>query len=558
MSISDIEAVDKPDEIKERIQSITKAGSARFESRYRRKDGAIIDVEVSLTLMHRSGHVLAFLRDITARKQAEQALRESEGKYSAVVQQAKDGVIIIQDNLFQFVNKAMAEMLGCAPGEMENMPFINYVASESRAMVATRVKARLAGENVPSIYEAKLLRKDGTIIDAELSAGIIQYRGKPATVGIIRDVTERKRMEEALQESEHRFRTLAEASFEGIGLTERSVIVDLNDQLADMLGYDRSELIGKDVMEAVVPESRDLVAEAIRSGRLEPYEHLALRKDGTVFPVEARARATQMVGRPLRVTAIRDITERKRAEEEIRHLNEELEQRVVERTAQLEAANKELEAFSYSVSHDLRAPLRAMAGFSRILLEDYASQVPIEAQGYLRRVYDNAQKMGRLIDDLLAFSRLGRQALQNQPVNPADLARLALAELQEEQAGRRVEVSIGELPACQADPALLKQVFVNLLGNALKFTRTREVARIEVGCRELAGEMAYFVSDNGIGFDMAYADQLFGVFQRLHRADEYEGTGVGLAIVQRIVHRHGGRAWAEAELDKGATFYFTL
>ena len=243
---------------------------------------------------------------------------------------------------------------------------------------------------------------------------------------------------------------------------------------------------------------------------------------------------------------------------EVRGYAAEMERRVAERTAELQAANKELEAFSYSVSHDLRAPLRALDGFSRILLEEHAPQLADEAQHYLRLLRRNAQQMGQLIDDLLSFSRLSRQPLRKQPVAPAEVVRRVWEELRAEREGRRVEFALGELPECQADPALLKQVYANLLANALKFTRKREVARIEVGCREEAGQVVYFVKDNGVGFDMQYAHKLFGVFQRLRRAEDYEGTGVGLALVQRIVQRHGGRAWAKAEVDKGAEFCFTL
>lgn len=239
-------------------------------------------------------------------------------------------------------------------------------------------------------------------------------------------------------------------------------------------------------------------------------------------------------------------------------------------TQQLKQANEELESFSYSVSHDLRAPLRAIDGFSRILQDEYASELSPKAQRYLSIVRDNAQQMSQLIDDLLAFSRLSRRPLSKQAVSPANLARQVLGELAHEYEGRQVEFTIGDLPACQADPSLLKQVYVNLLSNALKYTREREVARIEIGTLQIAdlegpqSEISdlsapiYYFKDNGVGFDMRYADKLFGVFQRFHRAEDYEGTGVGLAIVQRIIHRHGGRVWAEAEVDKGATFYFTV
>lgn len=258
---------------------------------------------------------------------------------------------------------------------------------------------------------------------------------------------------------------------------------------------------------------------------------------------------------------------------EIRKLNEELEQRVLVRTAELEVANKELESFSYSVSHDLRAPLRAIDGFSRIFLEEYSSNVESDGKALLQRVRDNTRQMGQLVDDLLAFSRLGRQEITKHSVDPNKIVRRCLEDLVKEQQGRQIELVIGELPACNADRALLTQVWTNLISNAFKYTRKRELARIEIGCctqpraavdgQALAAdrtdpEVVYFVKDNGAGFDMKYANKLFGVFQRLHREAEYEGTGVGLAIVQRIVQRHGGRVWGEAVPNQGATLSFTL
>jgi signal transduction histidine kinase len=255
---------------------------------------------------------------------------------------------------------------------------------------------------------------------------------------------------------------------------------------------------------------------------------------------------------------IRCAIERKRVEQKIRKATEELERRVQARTIELEAANKELKTFSFSISHDLRAPLQGITFSSQILLQEYARQIPAEAQPFLDIVYDSAQEMERLIEGLLSFSRLGRRPLINRTVKLARLVREVLDEFSSEREGRKVEVRLGFLPDCVGDPEFLKQMFMNLLANAFKFTRGREQALIEVDCRGQQAEPVYFVRDNGAGFDMQYASRLFGVFQRLHPRSEFEGLGVGLSIVQRIVHRHGGRIWAEAEVDKGAIFYFTL
>jgi light-regulated signal transduction histidine kinase (bacteriophytochrome) len=239
-------------------------------------------------------------------------------------------------------------------------------------------------------------------------------------------------------------------------------------------------------------------------------------------------------------------------------LNARLEERVAERTSELEAANREFETFSYSVSHNLRAPVRAMNGFSEAVLDDHGNLLPEKGRNYLENIREGAKEMSVLIDDLLAFSHLIRKQLRRRKVDTRKLVQKVLAELRRERKGRKIDIQIVELPPCHADPTLLKQVWINLLSNALKYTRKREKAVVEIGCESSNGDDIYFVRDNGTGFNMRYADQLFGVFQRLHRVEEYEGTGVGLAIVQRIIHRHGGQVWANAIEGEGATFYFTV
>jgi two-component system, sensor histidine kinase and response regulator len=249
-----------------------------------------------------------------------------------------------------------------------------------------------------------------------------------------------------------------------------------------------------------------------------------------------------------------EVAERQRAEDEIKRLNRDLERGM----AELKAANAELEDYSHGIAHDLRAPLRAIDGFSQILLDDFAAQLTPEAQRYLGLTRASAQQMGRLIDDLLTFARLGRQPLRREHVLLDDLVRQVIEGVAVDRQERAVEIRSEALGTCEADPVQLRQVFANLLSNALKFTRDCHPAVIEISSRQQAGERVYFVRDNGVGFDMRYAGKLFGIFQRLHRSDQYEGTGVGLANVKRIIIRHGGRVWAEAEPNRGATFYFTL
>jgi signal transduction histidine kinase len=261
----------------------------------------------------------------------------------------------------------------------------------------------------------------------------------------------------------------------------------------------------------------------------------------------------------LYTTLQQENAQRRLAEEEIRSLNQELEERVRHRTAQLEAVNKELEAFAYSVSHDLRAPLRHIDGFLHLLEAQSRAVLDQQSRNYMETIYSTTSKMGQLIHDLLSFSRVGRQALAHQRVAVGPLVREIVGELAPDTAGRRIDWRIGELPSVRADAAMLRLLLVNLMANAVKYTRPRDTARIEIGSQPgREGETVVFVRDNGVGFDPAYADKLFGVFKRLHPGDEFEGTGIGLANVRRIAARHGGRTWAEGELNQGACFYFSL
>jgi PAS domain S-box-containing protein len=353
-----------------------------------------------------------------------------------------------------------------------------------------------------------------------------------------------------------------------LNLTHDSIFVrDMNFMITywnrgaqELYGWAPEEAIGQhsqDLLQTAFPVPlEEIRAELLKTGRWEG-ELKRTKADGVHVVVASRwSLRRDERGRPVAILETsNDITERKRREQEINALNEELGKR----TAELQVSNKELEAFAYSISHDLRAPLRHMAGFTELLQKNTASLLNEKSQRYVTMILESAKRMGNLIDDLLAFSRIGRAETHNSMVSLEQLVQEALSEVRQDTAGRNVVWRVGALPSWYGDRSMLRLVLVNLISNAVKFTRTRPKAEIEIGCTDQKqDEVVLFVRDNGVGFDMKYVNKLFGVFQRLHTTEAFEGTGIGLATVQRIVHRHGGRVWAEGLVDQGATFYFSL
>jgi len=555
---------------KERTLEIMTGKPFYVENEHVRKDGTSFSVAVNAKRIDIEGEpplIFTTEYDITERKAASDAARLSKMRYQQLFETSKDGILILdaESGVVVDVNPCLIELLGYSHEvflgkHLWEIGLFKDIAGSKEAFLDLQDKGYIRFEDMP------LETSEGERIDVEFTSNVFDVGDKKLVQCDIRDITERKRAKEALRGSEDKLRLIIDTSPVGICTVDPlGNFVMTNPAYEQMLGYSKEELRGLSFYDVTHPEDRPKNKELFQSlfsltSSGFSMEKRYVRKDGATIDVAVNATGVMdATGHARFGTAfVRDITERRQAEAEIKQLNNELEQRVLERTAALKAANQELESFSYSVSHDLRAPLRAIDGFSLVLLEDHAQQLDPEAQEHLDRIRTATQRMGRLIDDLLGLSRMNRQPLHKAPIELGPIVQETMEQLRAEQADRRIELTLGDLPPCQGDAHLLGAVWTNLLSNALKFTSKQPVAVIEVGSEIQAGECVYFVKDNGAGFDMAYVDKLFGVFQRLHTKFDFPGTGIGLATVQRIIHRHGGRIWAEGKVDRGATFYFTL
>jgi PAS domain S-box-containing protein len=550
---------ERPQQLLDELQARGRVREA--EATMRAKSGELLQVLVSFELVDLDDEqcLVAQFVDISERKRAEEALHAAEERYRELFEKAAIGIAYTTiDGRPIELNQAWAALVGYESPEqfMREVPNAGalYHDPAEREALASKVTERGSASN----FEVRLRRRDGALIWVALTVRPITDNAG-AIVGMHGsgvDVSDRRHAEEALRESEERFRLLAESSTDMISRHHPDGrLLYISPACRRLLGYEPDDLVGRRVIDLVHPDDRaELEARQIRDSTdptaivTEVFRYL--RSDGAYTWVESAVTGIPdpRTGHIVEFQAsTRDVSERVQAERETRlHL------------AALEVAVQELDAFSYSVSHDLRAPLRAIDGFSRIVIDEHAENLDAEGLQYLGRVSQGVRKMGDLIDGLLAFSRLGQQQLDKRTVGVERLAREVVREIAAGDPERSIEIEVGPLADAEADPTLLRQVLANLVANAFKYTRDAESARIEIDSHDEGGATVYTVRDNGVGFDMQYGDKLFQVFQRLHRSEDYEGIGIGLALVDRIVRRHGGRIWAESAPGCGATFSFTL
>ncbi len=510
--------------------------------------------------------IVVISRDITGYKKAEESVKESEKKYRFLFRKSHGFNVIISSNgTVQEANTTSLLMLGYKKEEVIGRSINDFIAPWQRKVIAAVLKKTIKGKKTQGM-DVQLIGKDGTIHTVMFSPGSVSIQTKDGIAGFLFsgvDITKRKQAEHALRESEERYRLAQRAAEIGSwdwNLKTGNLV--WSEEIEPLFGFKKGEFnkTYEAFLDCVHPNDRPYVLDAVNAcmGRDAEYdiEHRIRWPDGSVHWVRETGDVIRDEdGKPIRMLGIvQDITGRKKTEEVIQELNINL----INQTNRLQSINEELKAFSYSVSHDLRAPLRSIDGFGQALLEDYADKLNDEGKDYLIRVRKATQQMGRIIDDLLKLSRITRHPTSYEKVDLARLSRSVLDGFKKQESTRKVNVSIDNDLTVMGDKQLLFMALENLIGNAWKFTSKTSYAKIEVGKMKKDGKDVFYVRDNGAGFNMKYADKLFVPFQRLHSTDDFSGMGIGLGIVSRIIHRHGGEIWAEGKEGKGATFYFSL
>lgn len=530
-----------------------------------RKDGTEFPVEIGLNPIRtdKGVMVLGTIVDISERKHAEEKLRRSQEQLAGIIGSAMDAIVSVDEEERIVLFNNAAERMFLYPAEDAIGQKLNrFIPERFRATHHSHIKSfgstKVSKRSMGSLGAIFGLRSDGEEFPIEASISQLESDGHKFYTVILRDITERKRAEETLNE-QTRILDLAPVLINDLN----SRIVFWNSGAEQMYGWKAEEVLDKfthSVFQTEFPRPLEEIKARLFARGYWEGELVHTKRDGTQIVVASHwVLHRDENNKPKAILEINnDITDRRRAEQEVLRLNEQLEQRVADRTAELQTANKELEAFSYSVSHDLRAPLRHINGFSQALLEDYSDVIDEIGQGYLREVRGASQEMAQLIDDVLQLARVTRTEIHRELVDMSEIAKSTLAKLKAQEPARLTRINLQEGLVAAGDKRLLSIVLTNLLGNAWKFTSIRTTTEITFRGGLQEGEYIYSVQDNGAGFNMEFADKLFGAFQRLHTADQFEGTGIGLATVQRIIHRHGGRVWAESSLDQGATFYFSL